>query len=259
MVAKSKKFEEIFKQDKKLLSIYITSGFPNLGDTIPSLVALEESGVDFVEVGMPYSDPLADGTTIQQSSQHAIKNGMKLDLLFTQIKEARKEVSMPLVYMGYLNQLMQYGLERFCESCKSVGIDSLIIPDLPMDVYESEHKETFDKYDLGLSFLISPQSGERRIHEADRLSYPFLYQVSSNSITGAKSGISEAQQDYFERIDEMNLRSPKMIGFGISDNSTYEQACKRANGAIIGSAFIKSVAEEGPLKEKISNFIKSIR
>lgn len=259
MSIKSEQFENLFASGRKLLSIYLTAGYPNIDDTVPSLKALEENGVDFVEIGMPYSDPLADGTTIQQSSQIAIKNGMKLDLLFDQIKEARKEVKMPFVYMGYLNQLMQYGLEKFCKACVDVGIDSLIIPDLPMDIYESEHKHILDKYNLGLSFLISPQSGEERIRQADNLSYPFLYQVSSNAITGAKSGISDEQIAYFDRINEMGLGTPKMIGFGISNKETYEQACQRASGAIIGSAFIKAISEEGKLEDKIANFIKGIR
>lgn len=256
---KQNRFENLFSEKKDLLSIYITAGYPNLDDTIPTLQALEDAGVDFVEIGMPYSDPLADGTTIQQSSQHAIKNGMKLDLLFEQVKEARSTVKMPFVYMGYLNQLMQYGLDEFCQACIDSGIDSLIIPDLPMDVYEKEHKGIFDKYGLGLSFLISPQSGEKRIKEADRLSFPFLYQVSSNAITGAKSSISNDQVEYFERIKEMGLTSPKMIGFGISSKETFDQACERANGAIIGSAFIKAVSKEGELQEKIEKFIKTIK
>jgi len=259
MKVKSEKFEQLFNSKKDLLSIYITAGYPELDDTVPTLLALEENGVDFVEIGMPYSDPLADGTTIQQSSQIAIKNGMALDLLFEQVLEARMSVQIPLVYMGYLNQLMQYGIEEFCLSCQNAGIDSLIIPDLPMDVYEEEFKPIFDKYNLGLSFLISPQSGEARIKEADKLSYPFLYQVSSNAITGAKSEISDEQEKYFKRINEMGLESPKMIGFGISSKETFDKACERANGAIIGSAFIKAVSEKGSLEKKIKKFIKSIR
>jgi len=255
----NKRFEELFASGDKLLSIYITAGYPKLEDTVPTLKALEQNGVDFVEIGMPYSDPLADGTTIQQSSQAAIKNGMHLDLLFKQIKEARTSVKMPFVYMGYLNQLMQYGLDKFCQACVDAGIDALIIPDLPMGIYEQEHKEIFDKYNLGLSFLISPQSGEHRIEQADQLSYPFLYQVSSNAITGAKTEISDEQIKYFDRIEEMGLKSPKMIGFGISSKETYDQACERASGAIIGSAFIKAVSNEGELENKISTFIKSIR
>lgn len=253
------RFEELFKSKKKLLSIYLTAGYPRLNDTVETLQVLQEAGVDFVEIGMPYSDPLADGTTIQESSQKAIANGMHLDLLFDQIKQARRSVEIPFVYMGYLNQLMQYGLDRFCEACVEAGVDALIIPDLPMDIYEKEHKEVFDKYKLGLSFLISPQSGESRIQHADRLSYPFLYQVSSNAITGAKSGISEEQIKYFDRITEMGLSSPKMIGFGISSKETYDQACERADGAIIGSAFIKAVSAEGALGDNIRAFIKSIR
>ncbi len=255
----NKKFDELFDSGKKLLSIYLTAGYPNLDDTVPTLKALESNGVDFVEIGMPYSDPLADGTTIQQSGQRAIANGMRLELLFEQIKEARKEVSMPFVYMGYLNQLMQYGLQKFCTSCVDAGIDSLIIPDLPMDIYESEYKAIFDQHGLGLSFLISPQSGEERIREADKLSHPFLYQVSSNAITGAKTGISEEQVAYFERIKDMELATPKMIGFGISSKETFDEACERAQGAIIGSAFIKAMAEEGETEEKVAEFIKSIR
>ncbi|GLR19291.1 tryptophan synthase subunit alpha [Portibacter lacus] len=255
----NKKFENLFEDGKKLLSIYITAGYPSLNDTVPTLIALEKNGVDFVEIGMPYSDPMADGTTIQQSSEKAIKNGMHLDLLFSQIKEARKSVSIPFVYMGYLNQLMQYGLDKFCQACVDSGIDSLIIPDLPMEVYAEEHKAIFEKYNLGLSFLISPQSGEKRIKQADDLSYPFLYQVSSNAITGASSKISDVQLDYFKRIEEMKLKSPKMIGFGISNKETFDQACERASGAIIGSAFIKAVSQEGDLENNIGQFIKSIR
>lgn len=259
MEVKSDKFEEIFNTGKKLLSIYITAGYPNLHDTVPTLKLLQDGGVDFVEVGMPYSDPLADGTTIQQSSQKAIHNGMTLSLLFDQLREARKEVTIPLVYMGYLNQLMQYGLEKFCIQCTKAGIDSLIIPDLPMDVYEKEYKEVFDKYNLGLTFLISPQSGIARIQQADRLSYPFLYQVSSNSITGAKSDIDAGQMAYFKRIGDMELTRPKVIGFGISSKETFDQACENADGAIIGSAFIKAVSQQGDLETLIKTFIKSIR
>ncbi len=259
MELKSEKFENIFSGKNHLLSIYITAGYPKLNDTVPTLIALEKCGIDFVEIGMPYSDPMADGTTIQQSSEKAIKNGMTLKILFAQLTEARKHVSIPFVYMGYLNQLMQFGLEKFCIECNKAEIDALIIPDLPMDVYEKEYKELFDRYKLGLSFLISPQSGEKRIKQADRLSFPFIYQVSSNSITGAKSEIKDSQKDYFKRIDKMNLDKPKMIGFGISNRETYNQAIERAQGAIIGSAFIKAVTEPGILEENIERFVKTIR
>ena len=259
MEIRSERFEKLFNSGKKLLSIYLTAGYPNLDDTIPTLQALEQYGVDFVEIGMPYSDPLADGTTIQQSSQVAIKNGMNLNLLFEQIHKARETVNMPIVYMGYLNQLMQFGLKEFCQKCHDSGIDALIIPDLPMDIYESEYKAIFDQYNLGISFLISPQSGQQRINEADRLSYPFLYQVSSNAITGAQTAITNSQIEYFARIDGMGLKSPKMIGFGISNKATFDQACERASGAIIGSAFIKAISSKGELKQKIEKFVKSIR
>lgn len=246
------------KKAENILNVYFTAGFPALDSTVEIIRALDQSGVDLIEVGMPYSDPLADGPTIQNSSQVALKNGMTLPLLFKQIKEARKITEVPLIMMGYFNQVMQYGEEAFIKKCVEVGVDALILPDLPLQEYEESYKSLFEKYGLGISFLMTPQTSEERIRKIDELSRGFVYMVSSASITGAKSGISEKQIAYFERTAKLKLKNPRLIGFGISDNETFRTACKYANGAIIGSAFIKSLDQNGNSNEAVGRFIKSI-
>ena len=243
--------------DKKLLSIYFTAGYPSLNSTVQIIEELERNGVDMIEIGLPFSDPLADGPTIQESSTAALKNGMTTEILFEQLKNIRKTVSIPLVIMGYFNPVLQYGVEEFCEKCASIGIDGLILPDLPLDVYQSNYKEIFEKYGLLNTFLITPQTSDERIHQIDNASNGFIYMVSSASVTGSKSGFGNEQEAYFERIANMNLKNPQIVGFGIKDSDTFQQATQKAKGAIIGSAFIKHLTEKG--ENNISQFIQSIR
>ncbi|MCL4157667.1 UNVERIFIED_CONTAM: hypothetical protein GTU68_009616, partial [Idotea baltica] len=244
------------KEDKKLLSIYFTAGYPNVNDTVSIIKNLEKSGVDMIEIGLPFSDPLADGPTIQASSTQALKNGMTSELLFEQLKDIRESVSIPLIIMGYFNPMLQYGVEAFCKKCQEVGIDGLIIPDLPVDVYNDNYKATFEKYGLINVFLITPQTSDERIAYIDSVSNGFIYMVSSASTTGAKAGFGDVQTSYFERIANMNLNSPQIVGFGISNNDTFTQATKHAKGAIIGSAFVKYVANSGI--DTIETFVNKI-
>ena len=243
-------------EDKKLLSIYFTAGYPNLNDTVTIIQDLEKSGVDMIEIGLPFSDPLADGPTIQSSSTQALKNGMTTDVLFSQLKDIRKSVNIPLIIMGYFNPMLQYGVEAFCKKCAEIGIDGLIIPDLPVDVYNEQYKATFEKYGLINVFLITPQTSVERINFIDSISNGFIYMVSSASVTGSNSGFGDEQTKYFKRIAEMNLKNPQIIGFGISNNETFTQATTHAKGAIIGSAFIKYLTKNGV--NTITNFVSSI-
>ncbi|CAH8293193.1 tryptophan synthase alpha chain [Mariniflexile fucanivorans] len=242
------------QEDKKLLSIYFTAGYPSLNDTVSIIQDLEKNGVDMIEIGLPFSDPLADGPTIQASSTQALKNGMTTQVLFEQIKDIRKTVSIPLIIMGYFNPMLQYGVEAFCKKCQEIGIDGLIIPDLPVDVYHDEYKATFEKYGLINVFLITPQTSIERINFIDSISNGFIYMVSSASVTGSQSGFGDEQTSYFKRIADMNLKNPQIIGFGISDNKTFTQATQYAKGAIIGSAFIKHITNNGI--ETLSTFLK---
>ena len=243
-------------EDKKLLSIYFSAGYPNLNDTVSIIQDLDKSGVDMIEIGLPFSDHLADGPTIQKSSTIALKNGMGTDLLFNQLKDIRKTVSIPLIIMGYFNPVFQYGVENFCKKCQEIGIDGLILPDLPLDVYKEEYDTIFKKYNLINIFLITPQTSDARIRQIDDASDGFIYMVSSASTTGAKQGLGEEQEAYFERIAGMNLKNPQIVGFGISNARTFEQATRTAKGAIIGSAFIKILSQQGTAG--ISEFIKHL-
>lgn len=245
------------KQDR-VLSIYFTAGFPKLEDTIPVMEAIEAGGADIIEIGIPYSDPIADGPTIQESNMIALENGMSMKKLFDQLKGFRAKVHLPVVLMGYLNPIMQFGMEEFCKKCKEVGVDGLIVPDLPMQQYLDEYKSLFDSYGLVNTFLISPQTSEKRIREIDENTDGFIYMVSSHSITGAKADISEEQIAYFERVKAMNLKNPRLIGFGISDAQTFTTASKYSNGAIIGSAFIKTVKNSQNLSKDIQEYIQSV-
>ncbi len=251
------RIHKALSKEGKLLSVYFTAGFPRLNDTADIIKILENSGVDMIEIGLPFSDPLADGPTIQASSTRALKNGMSTEKLFEQLKDIRKEVEIPLVIMGYFNPMLQFGVESFCGKCKEVGIDGLIIPDLPVDVFHEEYKEIFDSYGLLNTFLITPQTQEERIRSIDSVSRGFIYMVSSASTTGAKSGFGEVQESYFRRISDMKLRNPQIVGFGISNQETFDAATRFAKGAIIGSAFIKALEENG--LAGIDGFIKSIR
>jgi len=245
------------QEDKKLLSIYFTAGYPNLEDTVPIIESLQNSGVDMIEIGLPFSDPLADGPTIQESSTHALKNGMTTEKLFEQLKNIRNAVDIPLIIMGYFNPMMQYGVDAFCKKCQELGIDGLIIPDLPVDVYHEEYQHIFEQYGLINVFLITPQTSNERIRFIDAVSGGFIYMVSSASTTGAQSSFGNTQEDYFNRIDSMNLNAPQIVGFGISNADTFNQATQKAKGAIIGSAFIKYISSN-PIKT-IPQFIKKIK
>lgn len=254
------RLSQLFEQKKgNILSVYYTAGYPELEDTERIAKYLEQAGADVIEIGMPYSDPLADGPTIQQSGAQALKNGMTISKLFEQLDNVRSTVSLPLILMGYLNPAMQYGLDRFCQQCQRVGIDALIIPDLPMQEYLDEYKDLFESYGLYNIFLASPQTSEARIRLIDKHSHGFIYVVSSASITGAKSGITDKQIAYFKRIQGMQLQHPTLIGFGISDHETFQTACAYAEGAIIGSAFIKVLAESEDLELDIQQFVKQIK
>ena len=250
------RIQKKLKEDKKLLSIYFSAGYPALNDTVEIIKKLENSGVDMIEIGLPFSDPLADGPTIQESSTQALKNGMHTELIFEQLKDIRKSVSIPLILMGYFNPMLQYGVEAFCRKCKEIGIDGFIIPDLPADVYHEQYKEIFEKYELLNIFLITPQTSDERIRYIDTISEGFIYMVSSASTTGAKSGFGDIQQNYFKRISDLNLKNPQIVGFGISNKETFLQATTYAKGAIIGSAFIKHLTCRGV--EHIDEFINDI-
>ncbi|WP_242132792.1 tryptophan synthase subunit alpha [Aestuariivivens marinum] len=244
------------QENKKLLSIYFTAGYPNLNDTVSIIQDLEKNGVDLIEIGLPFSDPLADGPTIQHSSTQALKNGMTTEILFNQLKDIRQTVSIPLIIMGYFNPMLQYGVEAFCQKCQELGIDGLIIPDLPVDVYHEEYQSTFIKYGLTNIFLITPQTSDERIRYIDSVSNGFIYMVSSASTTGAKSGFGDEQNQYFKRIANLNLKNPQIVGFGISNNQTFTQATAYAKGAIIGSAFVKYLKTHGT--NSISGFVKTV-
>lgn len=253
------KLQELFNNKKSdILSIYFTAGYPKLETTGEIIKSLEKSGVDFIEVGMPFSDPMADGPTIQASSEKALSNGMNLDVYFEQLKSVKQEVSLPLIAMGYVNQMMRYGDDKFLQACVDGGISGLILPDLPLKVYEEQYKAKFEKYGLVNVFLVTPQTSDERIREIDEISNSFIYLVSSASTTGSKSDISNSQVEYFERVKNMNLKNPLVIGFGISNNETFSQACKYASGAIIGSAFVKAIYENTD-EQVISKFISEIK
>lgn len=243
-------------ENKKLLSIYFTAGFPALNDTVSIIETLEKSGVDMIEIGLPFSDPLADGPTIQQSSTQALANGMTTKLLFEQLQNIRKTVQIPLLIMGYFNPIMQFGVEQFCQKCNDIGIDGLIIPDLPLATFESELKPIFDHYNLKNIFLITPQTTPERIQKIDAISDSFIYMVSSSSTTGSQNSFGNTQTNYFERIAKMELTNPQIVGFGISNKDTFLAATQHQKGAIIGSSFVNYL-QDNPISS-IENYIKSI-
>lgn len=245
------------RQEEKLLSIYFTAGYPQLNDTVHIIEQLEQAGVDMIEIGLPFSDPLADGPTIQASSTQALENGMTTHLLFEQLKDIRKTVSIPLIIMGYFNPVLQYGVDAFCAKCEEIGIDGLILPDLPLSEYQEHYKSIFEKHKLFNIFLITPQTSEPRIREIDTASKGFIYMVSSASTTGAKSTFDNEQTNYFNRVASLGLQNSQIVGFGISNAETFKAATKTTQGAIIGSAFIKMLTTEGV--HGIVNFVKGIR
>ncbi|WP_367868500.1 tryptophan synthase subunit alpha [Pedobacter sp. WC2423] len=249
------RINKIFKEKKNnILSIYYTAGYPGLGDTVAIAAALEKAGADMLEIGFPYSDPVADGPVIQASSKLSLDQGMDLNLLFEQLKELRKTVTIPVLLMGYVNPVLQYGVERFCKACAEVGVDGCIVPDLPMVEYEEFYKDVFLKYGLSNIFLVTPQTSVERIRKIDSLSNGFIYLLSSSATTGQNLQVSDTTEAYFSRIADLKLTNPTMIGFGISSKETFDKACKYANGGIIGTAFVKAI-EAGNLEENIEAFM----
>lgn len=254
------RIDKLFAEKRgNLLSVYCTAGFPKLGDTVTIIKLLESAGADLIEIGIPFSDPLADGPVIQQSGQTALNNGMTLKVLFDQLKGIRKDVSIPLILMGYYNTMLQFGVEQFCLAAEEVGIDGLIIPDLPMEEYEEKYKQLFGKHNLRNVLLVTPRTADERIAKIDGLSEGFVYAVSSSSTTGNAVSNEQQQQNYFKRLGSLKLRNPVMIGFGISSHAQFVNACKYASGAIIGSAFIKHISQGKKLEESIPQFIKQIK
>ncbi len=250
----------LFEQrNKRLLNVYFTAGFPHLDDTRMVLRGLQDAGVDLVEIGMPYSDPVADGETIQQSNGVALENGMSIKTLFAQLAGCREEITVPILLMGYVNPVLQYGVENFCRMCRQVGVDGVILPDLPLDLFLAEYAPIFREYGILNVHLITPQTTDARIRFIDQESDGFIYMVSSASITGSVKGISDGMRAYFERIEAMNLRNPRLIGFGISDQETFNTASQHANGAIVGSAFIRHLQDHGTSAESIRSFVQTIR
>ena len=260
------KIQALFSSKKKnILNVYCTAGFPQLESTTEVLNALQEAGADIVEIGIPYSDPLADGPVIQQSNMAALKNGMTIQRLFHQLVnlntsgEARNKNNfhLPLILMGYLNPVMQYGIERFCKDAKAAGVDGIILPDLPMYEFQTGYKKIFNNYELDFIFLITPETSAERIKEIDELSTGFIYAVSSSSTTGGDLNF-DMQEDYFKKLDNMNLKNPVLVGFGIKDKQTFTTACQYTNGAIIGSAYIKALQQSNDIKTDTKSFLNII-
>ncbi len=252
----------LFSQKKQnLLNIYFTAGFPALHHTNTIIQALAESGADILEIGIPFSDPIADGETIQKSNQIALQNGMTLNILFEQLQHLRQHTQVPILLMGYLNPIFQYGVERFCVACETVGIDGVILPDMPLLEYTTQYKDTFEKHNLSNVFLITPQSSETRIREMDNLTNAFLYAVSQSSTTGNSNGFEIQHIQYFERLKNMQLKNPFLVGFGISNKKDVTLIHQYANGAIIGSAFIKAIqyANDGNLGGIVKEFVGNLK
>jgi tryptophan synthase alpha chain len=250
---------QLFQDKKKnILSIYFTAGYPNPEDTLPIITALEDNGIDLAEVGIPFSDPMADGPVIQNSAGEAIRNGMSLRLLFEQLATVRETVKMPLILMGYLNPIMQYGFEHFCQSCAKVGIDGMIIPDLPFADYLANYKKVADAHDLKMIMLITPETSDERIRMIDEFTEGFIYLVSSASTTGAQQNFDDSKQTYFTRVAAMKLHNPLLVGFGISNKATLEAASAHTNGAIVGSKFIQLLGEKTTPDEAVKALLASL-
>jgi len=254
-----KRIQELFKRkDNKILNVYCTAGYPLLNSTMEVIKALQENGTDIIELGMPYSDPLADGPVIQQSSSIALANGMTIKKLFEQLKDLRKEISVPVVLMGYMNPVLQYGFEKFCADAAAVGIDGLILPDLPEHEFETEYGPIIKKHGLDFIFLVTPETSEERVKKLDELSTGFLYAVSSSSTTGSDKNMTDVKS-YLQKLKSLNLSNPVLVGFGIKDKATFETACANANGAIIGTAYIKALAEPGNVADITRKFLDTIK
>ena len=254
------RIDQLFQHKKEhILSVYFTAGYPALNDTVTVIKALEKEGVELIEIGVPFSDPMADGPVIQASGAKALQNGMSVKTLFTQLAAIRSSVSIPLVLMGYLNPVMQFGFDRYCEEAVRCGIDGLIIPDLPFAEYMESYKPIADRYGLHMIMLITPETSEERIRLIDRHTSGFIYVVSSASVTGAKSAFSDVNIDYFRRVNAMQLKNPRLIGFGISNRETFDAACREASGAIIGSKFISLLESEDSIEVAAKKLIEAIR
>jgi tryptophan synthase alpha chain len=254
------RIKQLFTHNKKgILSMYYTAGFPSLNDTSLIAESLAKAGADIIEIGIPYSDPVADGPTIQASNTVALKNGMRLSLLLDQVKQIRKKVEVPIILMGYINPVLQYGIEKFAKDAAAAGVDGVILPDMPMDEYIENYKELFDSMNLSNTFLISPTTSEDRIRKIDSVTDGFIYAVSASSITGAKGKFEKQQIDYFERIQKMKLKNPYLIGFGISNHDTFSTASKYGSGAIVGSAFVDLLKNSKDLTIDITSFVKSLK
>ncbi len=254
------RIKELFSQkSSEILSVYFTAGYPKIDDTLPVLKELQNKGVDMVEIGIPFSDPMADGPVIQNSGNVALKNGMSLKKLFEQLENLREEVKMPVILMGYLNVVMQYGFKNLCEDCVRCGVDGLILPDLPMKDYLEEYKEIMDSYGLSLVLLVTPETSDERIREIDENTDGFIYLVSSASITGAQKSFDESRKAYFKRINGMNLKNKCMIGFGISNKATLQSAFENASGAIIGSRFIECLGTQPSIPDAVNALLDGLK
>lgn len=245
------------KRKNAVLNIYLTAGYPKLGDTLPLIKALEGAGTDLVELGMPYSDPLADGPVIQQSSSVAIANGMSIATLFQQLETLRPQCKLPVVLMGYMNPVMQYGFEAFCSDAARVGVDGLILPDLPEYEFETQYGHIIRQYGLDIIFLVTPETSEERVRKLDSLSTGFIYAVSSSSTTGTDKDMT-AVSAYLDKLQSMQLKNPVLVGFGIKDKATFNQASQHANGAIIGSAFVKALENSTDPEADAVKFVQSV-
>lgn len=253
------RIKQLFQhKNKNILSVYFTAGFPKLSDTLPVISALQSNNIDLIEIGIPFSDPMADGVVIQNSSHLALKNGMSIRVLFDQLSNARETIHIPLVIMGYLNPIMQFGFEKFCAECSRVGVDGMIIPDLPMADFLNEYKEIAQRYGLEFVFLITPETSEERIREIDSHTDGFIYMVSSAAVTGTQNSF-DSRVDYFNRINAMNLKNPRLIGFGISNKATLETVNQYASGAIIGSAFIKALEETSDVEKGVELLLRKLK
>jgi len=253
------RIDKLFQDRRQnILSVFFTAGYPSSDSTGEIINDLAEAGVNMIEIGMPFSDPLADGPVIQESSKIALKNGMNTGLLFKQLTDIRKKITIPLLLMGYINPVLKFGMENFCANCAETGIDGVILPDLPPEIFLDRYSSLFEKYNLYNIFLITPQSDNERIRMIDKISKGFIYLVSSYSVTGIKEGFTANQISYFNRIKNMTLANPVLIGFGISGRGTFEAACSMANGAIIGSAFIRMLSEKDLSSNNIKQFVNEI-
>ena len=254
-----RRIEKLFSEKKNgILNIYYTAGYPQLNSTIEVMKALQENGTDIIELGMPYSDPLADGPVIQQSSSIALRNGITIKKLFEQLRNFRKEISIPVILMGYMNPVLQYGFEKFCAEAAAIGIDGLILPDLPEYEYENEFGPVIKKHGLDFIFLVTPETSDERIKKLDSLSSGFIYAVSSSSTTGSDKNMVEVRS-YLQRLKGLKPLNPVLVGFGIKDKASFETACELANGAIIGTAYIKQLSKKGEIKELTKSFLKTIK